>query len=429
MPKARRPESQDAQAPPEKISKGDRIAAEQEVRDRPDTSELLDTALSNEGLPDTGRASDFLDPRDIAGTQGPLLQEVVDASEDEARGEFAAETQDFEQGQEFIGEVREGIQTNVTAIDERLAQQEGTEADVMARLRGAHEQIQAIPGKVEEKFGELSDRLATLSESAFDRLDSQEAVAIGEIQAGKNAALSAAVNGIQGNINQAIAQIQADPNMTSAQKASMISRTRMSGASALAPAVGAHILEFNTLTATTRSNFASVGASVQNTMLGLQGGLLQAEGNAFAAAQTAVGKLTTELLATEANTAINFANSQTQLLTARSVAINSGHQLMGQMLSEFRTPHLDLTGTMALLYSGFLTIANDTAAQNAALAEFDINTAIAIEGQGTHPDNVWAAAADAAANQGLEAGAFVLVQGLAEGPPDPNTLVSNIVNQ
>ena len=426
MPKARRLEDQ---RDPEtgKISKGDRTGTREEtLRAQEGTAgENFREAIETPGLEDTGLPSDALNQTDLAATRGPATERLLDASEQAARDEFAARQTDFDESRRVLGDADDAAQTGVTKIDEEAERLTGVEAEVMARLRSAAEQIQGIPDAVTTEFDRLRGEFDTLSQGAFDRLDSQQAAAVAGIQEGKNAALSAAVNGIQGNINQAIAQIQSDPNMTSAQKASMISRARMSGAMALAPAVGAHVLEFNKLTANTRTSFAQIGAQVQTQILGTQGDLIGAQGNAFAAAQTAVGQLTTQLLATEANTAVQFANAQTQLVSSRAMITNANSSLQLQGISEFGTPFLNLTDTRALELMAITTLVNDIDRQSLSAMQFNINANIAIEQEGEWPANIGSQFFSDLAQGDFAGAALGAFFGLAQGPPQ-NTVRSTI---
>ena len=356
--------------------------------DTPSTSEIVDTALTTPNVPDTGGLSDALPIPDLEAVGAPLLENVAQAQLDEAIADFENKKIDKAEFDRISASIEAGVDQTVQDADAQQARMLGTEADVMARLRGADEAIQAIPGKVSSEFEKLTQEFGTLGQEALGRLDSKEQTAIGEIQAGKNEALSAAVNGIQGNINQAIAQIQSDPNLTTAQKASMIARTRMSGAMAVAPVVGAHVLQFNTLTANTRANFAQAGAQVQNAILGGQAQLLGGRGAAFAQAQVAVGQMTNQLLETEANSAVNFANAQTQLLGARQMAINSGNQLMLQGLAEFRTPTLNLVDYHATLMAGTMRLIQDGAFNRATQLNLDIRGDMIKQMEGSFPMNL-----------------------------------------
>ena len=156
-------------------------------------------------------------------------------------------------------------------------------------------------------------------------------------------AAQSAIQGIQGNINNQVSQIQSNPNLTAGQKANMIAQVKLAGASSIAPAIGANQLAFNQLASTTATNFANITGSIQNQITASQGQLTGMQGNAFSQAKVAVGQMTNQLLEIDANSSAAFANSQANLLGMRTQAEMSGNTLLANILPMQGQPWADYT--------------------------------------------------------------------------------------
>lgn len=317
----------------------------------------------------------------------PAGEDLIGSEVDLAQDTFAAEKEDQERALE-LGETvagdKEGLVSDIEGVRTGL---QGQAEDVQANIDQQREDLKDIPQATRTEFQQLRQEFEQQSSVAFDRVDQQRENALAGVMRGQSAALQAAVQGIQGNINTAVSQIQANPNLTQAQKAGMIAQVRLQGASSLAPAVGATVLQFNTLAADVATKFGSISGSIQNTVLNNQAQLAGLQGQAFAQAQVEVGRMTNQLLEIESNSAIAFGQAQNQLLATRSMAENTANDLMLKLLPEQSTPYADFTNAAATR----LTFENDMWEKNANLllgqAKFGLDVAMIRAMQGTPMSN------------------------------------------
>jgi hypothetical protein len=279
-----------------------------------------------------------------------LGQGIVDTETQRAEDQFASETEQAERFQELGEDVKADTEETVGAIDETREGLQSDQERFQESLEGANEQIQNIPTEVTNEFERLRDEFGEAADASFDRIDSQRTEALADVQQGRAAAMQAAVQGIQGNVNNQVAQIQANPNLTDSQKQSMIAQVRLQGASSIAPAIGQTVLQFNQLSADVATKFGAITGQLEG--IGLQGEaqLAGLQGQAFAQAQIAVGQMTNQLLEIDANASVGFANAQSQLLATRSHATMTGNDILLRTTAEMGTPVLDLTGASTAAY-------------------------------------------------------------------------------
>lgn len=318
----------------------------------------------------------------------PAGEDLVQAEVDKAGGELKdeqARRDEAETQKDTITTDKEGLVKDIEGERDNLT---GSLEEVKAGIEQAKEDIKEIPGEVKTEFERLRSQFENTSNIALDRVDSQREAALADVFMGQGAAMEAAVQGIQGNLNSTIAKIQANPNLTSAQKASMIMQTKLAGASALAPAVGATIVQFAEIRANIATTFGTISGNVQSTILGQQGNLAVAAGNAFSLAQVEVGKMTTQLLEVQANVEVAFSAAQNQLLGTRAMVENNANQQLLNLLPELGEPYLDLTNAAATR----LTFENDMWLKNANLvlnqAGFQLQVAMIQSMQGTPGGNM-----------------------------------------
>jgi len=289
------------------------------------------------------------------GTESPqtteeLGQGVVTAEEDRARAELGAQQEDQVRADDFAEGVQADLDDTTGAIDATRADLQGDQARFQANLAGASEQIEQIPTEVTNEFNRLRDEFGDTADASFDRIDSQREEALGNVDQGRAAAMQAAVQGIQGNVNTQVAQIMANNNLTDAQKQQMVSQVRLSGASSMAPAIGQTVLQFNQLSADVATKFGAITGQLESTVLQGEAQLTGLQGQAFTQAQIAVGQMTNQLLEIDANASVGFANAQSQLLATRSHATMTGNDILLRTLPEQSTPYLDLTGAATASY-------------------------------------------------------------------------------
>lgn len=278
-------------------------------------------------------------------TEAQLAQGLVDATKEQSQAEFEA---DKKLQEEAIG-LQEGIAGQVSATGERI---EGVQGDLEedkkildARIGAALEAVEQIPQQVTTEFERLREEFGTVSSAALADIDTKAATAMDQVMDGRATAMQAAVQGIQGNINSTVAQIQANPNLTAGQKTSMIAQTRLAGASAIAPAIGANILEFNTLAANVATAFGGFTANLQTQIISEEGAFGRAGAQAFADATIASQNITGQLLGTQATSDAAFANSQATLEGVRTQMEMSGNQLLLNNLPNLGEPVLNLIDT------------------------------------------------------------------------------------
>jgi hypothetical protein len=305
---------------------------------------------------------------DVVGDSNlPAQGEAGEEAVDEARAtEDASDAADIE-NKERADELAAGIEEDKDATSERFDEAgEGLEEDrarIQEDIDKQTENIQSIPGDVDARFDELRSEFDANAAGAFDRLDSEKSEVLGGIMEGQAQVMQAAVQNTQGNVNTQVAKIMSDPNLSDSQKRSMVAQVRMSGSSALGGIVGTTQLQFNELRANTATKFAEIGGQIQNQILNTQGQLIGMQGQAFAQTQIAVGQMTNTLLEIDANSSAAFANSQAQLLAARSSAEMAGNQLLLDVLPLQDTPFPDHSQSALLQYQ----IAGDVAMRQFAL--------------------------------------------------------------
>lgn len=317
-----------------------------------------------ENIPETPNLQE--DPTGIAGPGADEPQSVaelgqanVDAHLQEAEDRLAAEEADKDLADETTDEFRSDKEDIVGEVGEAREDLAETEADFEDDLQETSDNLQDIPEEVTREFDRIRDEFGEAGEASFDRVDSKYEDASAEATRGRTAAMQAAVQGIQGNVNTQVAQIMSNPNLTQSQKQSMVSQVRMAGASSLAPAIGATILQFNELSAGIAMKFGEITGNLEANILSGEAQLGGIAGQAFAQARVATGQMANTLLEISANASVAFANTDAQLLGVRTQATMSGNQLLLNMIPEQSTPYFDPTGASQLAFDTGINLMMD----------------------------------------------------------------------
>lgn len=276
---------------------------------------------------------------------------VPRAEEARAREQYAAEREDERTATEFA----EGVERDVADIEGRAdvlgTRVEEDRREFQREMGRARDEIDRIPREVTNEFDRLRGEYGEAADASFDRIDSQRGEALTNAEQGRSAAMQAAVQGIQGNVNTQVAQIMANPDLTQSQKQSMVAQTRLAGASSIAPAIGQTVLAFNQLSGDIATKFGAITGQIESNILAGVSHLAGLSGQAFAEAQVAVGQMTTQLLEIDAGASASFSSSQNQLLATRTHATMTGNEILLQTLPEMSTPYLDLTGAAVAAYT------------------------------------------------------------------------------
>jgi hypothetical protein len=341
---------------------------------------------------------------DVEGTLRPPGEEHIQELQDVSQRELEAQQADFRESRELKEDVERGREETVGAIEEVRGGLEERREGFQQRLGTQQEELQEIPQKVQTQFEQLRTQFGSQVSGALGRHEAQRSDAMGQVFRGQSAAMQAAVEGIQGNIRDQVAQIQGNPDIPGPMKSAMIAKVKMQGAMSMAPAIGQTVLQFNKLAADTATNFANVGAQIEATGLRGAAALTGAQGQAFAQAQTAVGQLTNNLLDIEQNAEASFANSQAQLLSTRSMAENASNDIMLRTISEFGTPYADFTNATGARLQFENEIMTKQFAMSLQEGGFNLQVALAKAMEGTPLGNMFQGFLQGFAQKGLAGG-------------------------
>lgn len=295
---------------------------------------------------------------------------------------------------------RDSAQTsgNVATVRGQLFQQQ---ADLQEKINQSGDQLAGLPDAVRDEFQSIRDQFSDVVSGAVSDIRGDRDAALAQVFQGQSQAMSAAVQGIQGNVNTQIAQINSNPNLTDAQRQQMISQVRMTGAMQMGPTIGATQLQFNQLAADTATKFGSFVTQLEGAGIAGQAQLGTAQGQAFTQASIAAGQLGNELLSIEANSGPAFAAAQSQLLGLESQAEMTGNQIQASLVRDLQGNFVPFSDpTMFDLQSTF-DLMKFEAQVNLGIAgtEASMFAAQAMAG------NPWLAAAQTAAQFGGAAGA------------------------
>lgn len=278
-----------------------------------------------------------------ATTEAGQAQEVVDAISEQSKAEFESAKGAKE---EAVG-LQEDIGSQVDETGRRIGELQGelgtAQEDLNADLDAAREGLAGMREEVSTEFDRLKTEFGEVSSAAFDRLNIKEAEAAAQVMKGRGAAMEAAVQGVQGNVNSQVARIMSDPNLTNSQKQSMVSQVKLAGAGSMASAVGQTILGFNELAADVATKFGEFTAQIESQIVSEQGAFGRAQGEAFTTATIASQEITGQLLGIQATSDAAYATAQGTLEGIRSQAEMGGNQLLLDNLPNLTEPVLNVT--------------------------------------------------------------------------------------
>lgn len=318
-----------------------------------------------------------------ARTPTELGQRAVEEEFATEEARFAAAQENQQRAEGVAGDIQASTEATTADIEETREDLAARQEDFDARLAEQSETLQDIPNQITSEFERLREEFGAEADASFDRLDVQREAALAGVMQGRSQAMEAAVQGVQGNVNNQIAQIQANTSLTASQKQSMISQVRLQGATAMGPIIGASVLAFNQLAADVATKFGSITGQLEGIGLQVKGQLIGMQGEAFASAQIEVGRMTNQLLDIQASSDAAYANSQGQLLAIRSSAEMAGNGLMVELLPAMATPYLDLTGATNAAASTAMTLMMDQYTLEQGTYAMELNVASLRENQGT----------------------------------------------
>jgi len=250
-------------------------------------------------------------------------------------------------GEELRAAGEEDISEQKRTEADRLAQAEGTSTEIERRQKEAEAgftraetttetglteirdtiqqtrgEISRLPQRVAAEFERQGGKLQEQLTHAEGMVGTQRDEALSNVMQGRAAAMDAAVQTMHGQVNQAVAQIDAmvvTGQLSPAQAQSMKMQARMSGAMAIAPAIGATTHQFTQTQAEVAIEFGSMLTSVETTGLQEGGAMGVAAGQAFTATSQAVGELNVRLTELDAQ-ATNQRNVQISTIVADRAA-------------------------------------------------------------------------------------------------------------
>lgn len=318
-----------------------------------------------------------------------LGQNVVDTARETERAELAAGQEDQARADEFAGEVRADAEETVDKIDEQSMSLEEDATRIQESIANQAEALQEIPGEVKAEFEDLRQQLSVERDASFERTDAQRGEALGQVMQGRSSAMQAAVQGIQGNVNNQVASIQSNPNLTDSQKAGMIAQIKMSGAGAIAPAIGQTVLGFNQLAADVATKFGSITGQLEATGLTVSAELMGEQGAAYAQAQVAVGEMANQLIDIDANTSVAFAQAQSQLLATRTHATMTSNDILLRTLPLQNTPFADYNGSATAAFEIALGLQDKDFIRQLQSSSMGMTMALFQDMIGTPQQNFW----------------------------------------
>lgn len=294
-----------------------------------------DQALVDAGLPlppdIPSVSSEFQD--DV----GTLTDVRVQAEQDRV----TAQTDTAERAQDISESIQSGIDTTRGEVAGERAGLTQEQQTFQQDLDTRRQELSTLAGDVRNEFDSIREQFSASVQGAIGDIEGARAQALNGVYQGQAAAMQSAVQGIQGNINTQVAQINGNPNLTAAQKQQMINQVKMTGAMALAPAIGATQLQFNTLAANVNTQFGQILGQIEATGLSGETQLGTAGGQAFLAASNAMNQMSNQILELSESSVLAFSAQQASLIALRNQAENSGNQLLNQVLPETTMPYHD----------------------------------------------------------------------------------------
>lgn len=202
-------------------------------------------------------------------------------------------------------------------LDDVDADIDQTLAEGNQNLDEAQQRVDRLPEDVRAANQQYIDQFADQSAADLDRIEAIGREAVAATQQGRYAAMEAAVQAQQGELQRMIADINANPDIPPSMKQSMISRVRLQGSMSIASTVGTTVAQFNEAQTSALNNMASNLTqlmSVQETSrAGLFGTAMQTESGA----RVAAAQLGTQITEMRNNLRQWTNNARTQTTQAR----------------------------------------------------------------------------------------------------------------
>jgi len=293
---------------------------------------------------------------DLSEEAEPVRQEAVEAVRQAEAGEYQQQ-RDIQAAAERIGERVE------TQVGEAGAEIEDIKADLDARqeeldrsVHAAQVGLDLLPQNVRHAFVDSRYYMERVLNQSRSEVEGAREAALADVYTGQAQAMQAAVQETQGNVNAQIAEINANPNLTQAQKQQMTAQVRMQGSMQLGATVGATQLQFNTLAAYTSTAFGQILGNVETAGIAQRGALAvggaQAEAQAFGMAS----QLGAELTNIQATADQAYAAAQSQLTGLRAQIEMTGNQFAMELAPAQATPFINHTDSALFDLQSFVDL-------------------------------------------------------------------------
>lgn len=284
------------------------------------------------GLPERPEAQEF----------GEAIREaqpgLIGAREQEVGEQYEADLAGQEKAEELSGRAQR-------YADQGFARYSRMEEDVISQGALSREAIDESRVQVEQ----LPQQVQTAVDSAISDFKGYTGEAISanvaraeeitsQVMQGQSMAMASAVQGVQGNINNQIAQINSNPDIPAAQKQQMINQVRIGGSMQMGPIIGANILAFNQLKAETATNLNSQITSTVNQAVASMGALEQTGMTQMGGAFQASAQLGSALTQMEVNSRHTMNAERLQLNSERDKNEWTNNQLQLALLPERDDP-------------------------------------------------------------------------------------------
>jgi hypothetical protein len=282
-----------------------------------------------EAAPPATPEVDPLDPLHGRAGQVELAQErdieALTRAEEARLMEARGADYDIKQRQ---AEAEAGFGRAETATVEGLEEVQGTIEDTRSTIKDIPEQVRGEFDRQRVGFQQQLTR-------AEGMVGVQRDEALSNVMEGRASAMDAAVQTMHGEVNRAVANIDRMVQMgqlSPAQAQSMKMQARMSGAMAIAPAIGTTVHQFTQTQALVATEFGNMLTSIETTGLQVGGALGVAAGQAFATSSQFVGEMNVRLTELDSQ-ATSQRNATLATLSAdRAAAFNMNDQTRVTML-------------------------------------------------------------------------------------------------
>lgn len=195
---------------------------------------------------------------DIRGTYEEKIPGVLEAGEQEVKeGQAAVE--------QVEGDIARRESRSEADIQRALNRVESSKQETLGVAEAGKEYVTGLPERVKADTNELITKFQQQSEIDVNRIESIGREAADAAMQGKNSAAQAAVSAQQNSTRNAIAQINADPNIPASRKTAMIANIQSQSSMAIAATVGANIKDFTAMqVGALTATMQSVGSALES---------------------------------------------------------------------------------------------------------------------------------------------------------------------